>query len=148
MQDIYPLAPLQEGILFHHLLTTEGDPYLTPTLLAFDTRERVDAFLDALRAVIARHDILRTAVVWEALPEPMQVVWRDAPLVVEEVSLDAVDGDVAEQLRLRFDPRRFRLDVRQAPMLRGDRSLMIRRRDDGWCCSSRIILRWITPHGT
>ncbi|WP_428991063.1 amino acid adenylation domain-containing protein [Methylocapsa aurea] len=119
VQDIYPLAPLQEGILFHHLLATEGDPYLIQTLLTFDTRERVDAFLDALRAVIARHDILRTAIVWEALPEPMQLVWRDAPSVVEEFSLDAGDGDAAEQLRLRFDPRKLRLDVRQAPMLRG-----------------------------
>ena len=119
VQDIYPLAPLQEGILFHHLMATEGDPYLLDALLAFDTRERLEAFLDALRAVIARHDILRTAIVWEGLPEPMQVVWRDAPLIVEEVSLDAADGDVAEQLRRRFDPRSFRLDVRRAPLLRG-----------------------------
>ncbi|MGD9659618.1 MAG: condensation domain-containing protein, partial [Methylocystis sp.] len=117
VQDIYPLAPLQEGILFHHLMTTEGDPYLWPILLSFDTRERLDAFLDALRMLIARHDILRTGVVWESLSEPMQVVWRDAPLIAEEVFLDAKEGDIAEQLRSRFDPRRFRIDVRHAPLI-------------------------------
>ena len=118
IQDIYPLAPLQEGMLFHHLMETEGDPYLLHSLYSFDTQPRLDGFLHALQAVIARHDILRTAVVWEGLPEPVQVVWRQAPLTVEEVSLDPGAGDVAEQLLARFHPRRRRIDVRQAPLMR------------------------------
>ena len=65
---------------------------MLPTLLAFDTRERLDGFIGALRGVISRHDILRTAIVWEGLPEPVQVVWRDAPLTIEEVTLDSADG--------------------------------------------------------
>ncbi|HEU4880737.1 MAG TPA: amino acid adenylation domain-containing protein, partial [Longimicrobium sp.] len=118
VQDIYPLAPLQEGFLFHHLATAEGDPYLLATVGRLASRERLDAYLEALRAVIARHDILRTAIAWEGLPEPVQVVWRAAPLPVEEVELDPAAGDVAEQLYRRFDPRHHRIDIRRAPLMR------------------------------
>jgi amino acid adenylation domain-containing protein len=118
IQDIYPLAPLQEGILFHHLMSEEGDAYLLSSLLAFDTRERLERFVGALESVISRHDTLRTAIVWEGLPEPAQVVWRKAPLVVEEVSPDPTAGDIAEELYTRFGPRRYRIDVRQAPLIR------------------------------
>jgi len=118
IQDIYPLAPLQEGIFFHHLMAREGDPYLLRALYSFDTRARLQGYVEALQAVIGRHDILRTGVVWEGLSEPVQVVWREARLRVEEVSLDPAGGDVTEQLRARFDPRRYRLDVREAPLLR------------------------------
>jgi hypothetical protein len=118
VQDIYPLAPLQEGILFHHLMETRGDVYLMSALLSFDSRARLERFLQALRAAINRHDILRTAVLWEGLPEPVQVVWRQAPLMVEEVSVEPGVGDVAEELSARFNPRHYRFDLRRAPLLR------------------------------
>ena len=118
IQDIYPLAPLQEGVLFHHLMVRERDVYLMPTLLAFDHRERLTGFIAALQAVIVRHDILRTSVAWQGLSQPAQVVWREAPLPVVEVELDPADGDAATQLRARVDAQRYRLDVGQAPLLR------------------------------
>ncbi|KPY99044.1 Syringopeptin synthetase B, partial [Pseudomonas syringae pv. aptata] len=84
MQDIYALAPLQEGILYHHLAAAEGDPYLQHALFAFDSRELLHNFAQALQDVIARHDILRTAVFWERLDAPVQVVWREATLGLDE----------------------------------------------------------------
>ena len=118
VQDIYSLAPLQEGILFHHLMSGEGDPYLLATLLSFDTRERLDSYLKATQSVINRNDILRTAVMWEGLSQPVQVVQHKAALQIQEIELDPADGDVGEQLYGRFDPRRHRIDLRQAPLLR------------------------------
>ncbi|ATQ77348.1 non-ribosomal peptide synthetase [Massilia violaceinigra] len=117
VQDIYPLAPLQEGILFHHLLQAEGDLYLSAATLAFDSRERLDGFVQALGQVIARHDALRTSVQWEGLPEPVQVVWREAPFVLETPAL--ANGDVAAMLRAHADPRSMRIDLGQAPLMRG-----------------------------
>ncbi|RML31990.1 Syringopeptin synthetase B, partial [Pseudomonas syringae pv. atrofaciens] len=118
VQDIYALAPLQEGILYHHLAAAEGDPYLQHALFAFDSRELLHNFAQALQGVIARHDILRTAVFWERLDAPVQVVWREATLGLDEHMLDPADGDIAEQLLKRLDPRHTRLDIRHAPMLR------------------------------
>ena len=54
VQDIYPLAPLQEGILFHHLMAQEGDPYLLWSLMRFADRGQLDSYVSALGAVIAR----------------------------------------------------------------------------------------------
>ncbi|NBF06088.1 amino acid adenylation domain-containing protein [Pseudomonas sp. Fl5BN2] len=117
VQEIYPLAPLQEGLLYHHMTFAERDPYQQHALFACARREDLDAFAQALQAVIERHDILRTSLVWEVLEQPVQVVWREARLPVEEWLPPAAGGEVLEQLRAHYDPRQRPLDIRQAPML-------------------------------
>ncbi|HEX3758417.1 MAG TPA: amino acid adenylation domain-containing protein [Kofleriaceae bacterium] len=116
VQDIYPLAPLQDGILFHYLMQHEGDLYLMAGVLGFASKPRLDRFVAALQQVIDRHDILRTAIAWDGLVQPVQVVHRRATLPVSIVELDAA-GDAVAQLEARFDPRRHRLDLRRAPLL-------------------------------
>ncbi|RAT40576.1 hypothetical protein AU495_16350 [Lonsdalea populi] len=119
VQDIYPLSPLQEGILFHYRAQAQGDTYLLYHLIAFDRRERLDAFLDALQRVIDRHDILRTAVCWQGLSQPVQVVWRQAVLPIDTFVPTSSD-DVPAQLQTHTDPRTRRLDLNQAPLLSAD----------------------------
>ncbi|MCI0592382.1 non-ribosomal peptide synthetase [Chromohalobacter sp.] len=120
IQDIYPLAPLQEGILFHHRLQQRGDTYVLPCLLGFDSRERLEGFITGFNQLSVRHDILRTAVLWEGLREPVQVVQRHALLEVEWLEGEDVNasGSVAERLNAHVNPEQYRIDVRRAPMVR------------------------------
>jgi amino acid adenylation domain-containing protein/thioester reductase-like protein len=118
IQDIYPLAPLQEGLLFHHLLDESGgDPYVRTTLLSLSSRERLEGLIQALQTVIDRHDVLRTAVLWEQLPQPVQVVYREARLFTAQLELDGA-RDIVEQLKERMAPGHLRLELRQAPPMR------------------------------
>ena len=117
IQDIYALAPLQEGILFHHLMAGDGDPYILSTQMVFPDRVLLDGFLAAAQQVVDRHDILRTFFIWEGLPRPAQVVLRRAQIPVTEIELDAKGGSVGEQLTRHFDPRWDRMDLMQAPLL-------------------------------
>ncbi|WP_049786408.1 non-ribosomal peptide synthetase [Mycetohabitans rhizoxinica] len=144
IQDIYALSPLQDGILFHHLLATDGDPYLAIAQLAFDTRERLDQYLAAVQQVINRHDILRTAFVWEGLSTPAQVVWRQAPLSVTKLALEAKEGPIAEQLARRFDSRHTQLDLTQAPLLR----FAIAQDTDGRWLAVQLLHHLIGDHST
>ncbi|WP_160145005.1 non-ribosomal peptide synthetase [Actinacidiphila yanglinensis] len=113
VQDIYPLTPLQEGMLFHHAMARDGDPYVISGLLAVDSRERLDAFLDALRKAVERHDVLRTAVVWKGLPLPVQVVRRHVELPVRWLG----PGSAADLVGA-VDARRYRMALDTAPLLR------------------------------
>ncbi|NRO95024.1 amino acid adenylation domain-containing protein [Paraburkholderia sp. NMBU_R16] len=117
VQDIYPLSPLQEGILFHHLLSTQGDPYLLTARMIFADRATLDRYLGAIQQIVDRHDILRTAFVWEAIDIPVQVVYRHANVAVTELTLDPAAGPIGEQLQRRFNADRHRMDLSRAPLL-------------------------------
>ncbi|KAF9347276.1 hypothetical protein BGX26_001235, partial [Mortierella sp. AD094] len=118
IQDIYALSPLQDGILFHHITATKGDPYLVITHVSFDDRDALDRYLDASQKVIDRHDILRTAFVWREISRPVQVVLRHASTSIDELPLSPVDGPILEQLMARFNTSECRIDLTQAPLIR------------------------------
>ncbi|SHO58147.1 non-ribosomal peptide synthetase [Vibrio quintilis] len=115
IQDIYPLTPLQEGILYHHLVQQQGDLYVIRSIQSFSCLSRLQNYIDAVQALIDRHDVLRTSFVWEGVAEPVQVVWRKAVLPV--MMLETGEGDVETQLRQHLEPGQRKMNIRQAPML-------------------------------
>ncbi|CAD0335378.1 non-ribosomal peptide synthetase [Xanthomonas hortorum] len=119
VQDIYALSPFQHGLLFHHLLASAGDPYILSAQWAFADRPAAQRYLAALQAVIDRHDILRSAVLWEGLSEPVQVVLRHAPLQVNVLDPAALEPNdqTSAQLDDLITPLHHRLDLHQAPLM-------------------------------
>ena len=119
IQDIYPLSPLQEGIYFHHLISDEdhGDPYVLPRLLSFTTPEQRTDFLDGLRFVIGRHDVLRTCVLSQGFSQAVQVVLRTVDLPVETLSIDH-SQEILPQVEKEILPDSLYMDLTTAPTLR------------------------------
>ncbi|PZH16173.1 hypothetical protein C1I97_07050 [Streptomyces sp. NTH33] len=116
LQDVYPLAPMQEGMFFHHLKEGAHDPYASSGLFSFADRDCLDRFAGALRAVIARHDALRTVILADGLSGPVQAVLRQVELPVDEVELRSGTSAEEQLAELLQDAPRMALD--QAPLIR------------------------------
>ncbi|CAM1358757.1 non-ribosomal peptide synthase/polyketide synthase [Tenacibaculum xiamenense] len=118
IQDIYTLSPLQEGIYFHHMLSSpeKGDSYLIPSLFSFNSSENRSRFIEALQKVIDRHDVLRTCFLGENLSQPVQVVQRKAKLIPEELNLN-VSNDILGELKTLVTPGNQWMDITQAPLI-------------------------------
>ena len=83
-QDIYPLSPMQEGMLFHSLSDPESGIYMEQMVYKIKGSINIRIFKEASQQTIDRHEILRTAFFWEETDSPMQIVFRQVPLQWEE----------------------------------------------------------------
>ncbi|WP_377806054.1 amino acid adenylation domain-containing protein [Azospirillum sp. A29] len=78
LEDLYPLSPMQQGMLFHALEgAAEGEsPYVTQLAVEVEGLEE-ERFAAAWAWVTARHAVLRTGFLWGgALAAPLQAVWE------------------------------------------------------------------------
>lgn len=75
-EDVYPLTPFQQGVLFHVLDTPHAGMYLNQQRYTLRGELDLPAFKNALQAVMNRHQIFRTAFLLSGLKGPHQVVYR------------------------------------------------------------------------
>ncbi|PZQ12922.1 MAG: non-ribosomal peptide synthetase [Ancylobacter novellus] len=125
IEDVFPLSPMQEGLLFHGLETPEL--YVTQTLVAADGID-LDRFAAAWDAAARRHAALRTGFVHEALERPLQFVVASAPSPVEIHDWRGRSGDLDAALKdLGRAERRRGFDLARPSLLR----VALVRLDDG-----------------
>ena len=77
LEDVYPLTPLQQGLLFHTLYEPGSGVYFEQLHCRLRGRLEERAFRAAWEQVVARHGILRTTFVWEGVRQPLQVVHQN-----------------------------------------------------------------------
>lgn len=139
VEDLYPLTPVQEGILYHGLLAPDSGVYINQRSCTLRTPLDVARMRQAWNRVAARHEPLRTRFVWDGLPRPLQVVCRHIEVPFEEddfSALGANDREAALANYLERDRQRG-FDLTSAPLFR----VGIVRLD-----AARFLMRWTEHH--
>src|SRR6185503_9411260 len=80
VEDLYPLSPMQQGMLFESLYAQRSKVYVEQRSYLLRGGLNVAALERAWQKVIDRHPVLRTSFAWEGLPEPFQIVHRRVKL--------------------------------------------------------------------
>ncbi|HEX8934355.1 MAG TPA: amino acid adenylation domain-containing protein, partial [Pseudonocardiaceae bacterium] len=86
VEDVYRLTPLQAGIMFHSLLDPAAAAYVDQTQLWISGVSDPAALGMAWQRVVDRTPILRSAIVWEGIDEPVQIVYRQvaSPIIYHD----------------------------------------------------------------
>lgn len=120
VEDIYPLTPMQAGMVFHGLSQGSDGVYFQQVTFVADGVDDPRLLARAWQHVVDQTPILRTSVVWEGVNEPLQVVHREAPVPVachDWSSLTEPERD--ERLRqLLADDQARGFDLAMAPLMR------------------------------
>ncbi|MFJ5228722.1 amino acid adenylation domain-containing protein [Kitasatospora sp. NPDC088391] len=154
LEDVLPLSPLQEGLLFHDRMQRPGDDELYTSLTSLDLHGPLDrdALVRAVDLVVHRHGALRAAFGPTAAGEPVQALAGQVRVPWTEHDLTALDEErqAAESARIETAEAARRFDLARPPLLRcalvalgPDRHRLLLTRHhivmDGW--STPVLLR-------
>jgi non-ribosomal peptide synthetase component F/thioesterase domain-containing protein/SAM-dependent methyltransferase len=118
--DIYPLTPVQEGILFHTLNSPQTGTYVQQIALSYIGALDAALLNEAWRLAVNRHTALRTGFRWEQLDRPLQIVADvvDVDIAVRDWSgLSPAARQAEAELLMRRD-RHEDFDLGTPPLLR------------------------------
>ncbi|HVG20470.1 MAG TPA: amino acid adenylation domain-containing protein, partial [Blastocatellia bacterium] len=120
IEDIYPLSPAQQGMLFHSLYAPRSAVYIGQLSLTLKGGLDRPALEQAWRQVVDRHPALRSTFAWENLEEPLQIVHKDVRLAFVEQDWRAlsVAGQAARLESFLESDRRLGIELTAPPLMR------------------------------
>ena len=147
VEDIYPLSPIQQGMLFHILAEPRSSIYIGQYVFQLRGNLQPELLKQAWQETLNHHPALRTIFLWEGLEQPLQVVRQKVELIWDDEnwrskSLQQINTD-RQQLLLDELNKGFKLD--QAPLMR---LKLIQLKPDYyeliWICHHLIADGWST----
>ncbi|MGH3946770.1 MAG: amino acid adenylation domain-containing protein, partial [Pseudonocardiaceae bacterium] len=120
VEDVYPLSPMQAGMVFHGLVDASSSAYFNQMQLLLSGVSDPRALGAAWQAVVDRTPVLRSSVVWESVAEPVQVVHREVTVPITYLDWTWL-SDAARERELELLLARERaegLDLSVPPLLR------------------------------
>jgi amino acid adenylation domain-containing protein/non-ribosomal peptide synthase protein (TIGR01720 family) len=131
-EDVWPLSPVQEGMLFHTLEEGAGSGVYVQQLTG-ELRGELDA--DAMQTawddVLARHPNLRAAFAWAGARRPLQKIPSPASVPFKLLDWRAHEPSEQRQMLERFlrEDRAEGFDLRRGPLMR---FALVRLAEDAW----------------
>ncbi|MGH3823001.1 MAG: amino acid adenylation domain-containing protein, partial [Pseudonocardiaceae bacterium] len=119
VEDVYRLTPLQAGLVFHSLLDPGSAAYVDQTQLRLSGIDDPQAWGAAWQRVMERNSPLRTAIAWQGIDEPVQIVHRQLTLPITYHDWRGLsEGEQQEELARIAAIERTEVDLRVPPLLR------------------------------
>ena len=120
IDDIYPLSPMQQGMMFHTLLNAKSGDYFEQIHLLMHGNINKNLLRKSWEYLLDRHTILRTAFTHDMASQPLQVVQQHVSLPWTEYNWQDLDKtsqqERLEQLLNTERQQGFQLD--HAPLMR------------------------------
>ncbi|HEX8592566.1 MAG TPA: non-ribosomal peptide synthetase [Pseudomonas sp.] len=97
VEDVYPLTPMQEGLLLHTLLEPGTGIYYMQDRYRIDSEIDPQRFALAWQGVVARHEALRASFCWDNGEHMLQIIHKPGNTRIEFVDWSAEPEDGHEE---------------------------------------------------
>jgi amino acid adenylation domain-containing protein/non-ribosomal peptide synthase protein (TIGR01720 family) len=147
VDDVYPLSPAQSGMLFHSLMAPESGVYVTQVACTLPANLDSRLFRQAWERLVERHEVLRTAFLWEGLDEPLQVVRKNVSIPWQELDWRGLPADERRRRfeELRQGDRHAPLPLTGAPLMRFSLVRLDRELELLWTFHHLLLDGWSLP---